>query len=763
MKKIKWDPKKAQEFFISHVEKVVFGLVVIAFIWFAQYTLLNRKGFPQTPEELIQIVRSAEQRIKKPPEKLPVEAKDYEQMIKKTMGTVDRKAYAHQVLWCPPVFDPPPKRGEPRLLTVRELRAAAGCAKVYATASASGWGPGAEEMPGAEGAVPASPVAGMARETTRGERWVVLTGLVPYREQIEAYQEAFQAARRAMLAGSQPGSSTTSLPGAVVAPQPTLLEGAPGAMPATGPTAATNPDMPIYVHYHVQRVEVQSPSDPIDETDWQAGAINVRRAKEDALRRWGSHATPLSTQQADYGVSPIFLEPALDFPLPRFADGRELDETFAHPPEIPLMQKQRWQIGPDGRPVPVGPSPEVGPPSTQPVVEKPAPYPKDLPDFPAQPGMAPGIGPGGIQPGGGEMPPGALPGLQPAMEPYGPVGGPRSGSFYGTIRLPDYKLFRFVDRTVEPGKRYRYRVRLWLWNPNYKQDPRFLERPELGKEPYIATAWSDPSNVVEVPRDDRLLVLGVKPPSTYYEANGKVVLLKWLHEEGELATKEQEKVLRGQVLNLRKQKWPEEAAQRTSPTTPARPSAKVPGETLLMEDYQMLLNPRASKSRKTSTSKEKEKPPVGPEWIPGMGMGLPPAAPQEIDYMTECLVVDLRGGYRIDLRSQLPGQTSRSAHSDPNYNAPGEILLWHPDGYLYVQNELEDSAEYEKILQLRAPKYDERFGPGWMGVPPGMLEEGPPPPGVPGELFPGELPRSKSSRTAPKRQTTPRPTRPPGR
>jgi len=330
-------------------------------------------------------------------------------------------------------------------------------------------------------------------------------------------------------------------------------------------------------------------------------------------------------------------------------------------------------------------------------------------------------------------------------------GGP-AGAFSGTMRLQDYKLFRFIDRTVEPGKRYRYRVRLWLLNPNYKQNPRLLERPELGKEPYLVTPWSEPCNVVEVPRDDRLLVLSVKPSAG--EPAGKVALLKWIHQEGELATKEEEKVLRGQVLNVPKQKWPEEDTRKTSPT--AKPSSKYPPWAgPLMEgvqDMELLLGPGAPKKK---SSREKEKPPpVGEGLFPGGPLGPQVKAPLEIDYLTECLVVDLRGGYRIDLKGQ-----GRTPHTDPNYNAPGEILLLHPEGYLYVQSELEDSAEYDKILQMRAPKYDERFGPGWMGMPPGMLEGAMPPPGgVPGELpAPGEKTRPKSpSKTAPKGANPPR-------
>ena len=743
--KLKLDPQKAKEFLLSHIEKFVFGLVVLGFLWFAQYTFFHREGIADTPSKLLEITNDAEKRIKKSPEKLPVEAKDYEATIKKTMDSIDPKDYAHRVLWCPPVFDPPPKRGEPRLLTVRDLRGSAGCAKVYvATQTPTGPTASPDETMLMEGAPPTGPISGMGRETAKGERWVVLTGLVPYKEQIEAYIEAFRAAsRQSALTGLQPGAAPGGIPGAIAAPAPGLMEGpVPGMMgPAGSPTSA-GADMPVYVRYHVQRVEVNSPGDAIEEADWEAGSINGK-AKEEATRRWGSIATgPIGgTQQTDIGIHPLFWDQVLDFPLPRFADGRQLDDSFAHPPEIPLLKKWTYQIGPDGRPIipTTTTSTETAETAASEKIAKPKPEVKDAPDMP---GVFPGMGPRGP----GEMPPGFVPGAMPpgmeGMGPMGPMSGGAPGSFSGTMRLPDYKLFRFIDRTVEPGKRYRYRVRLWLVNPNYKQNPRFLERPELGKEPDVMTPWSEPSNVVETPRDDRLLVLGMKWIGGAPE--GKVALLKWIPDDGELATKEEEKVVRGQVLNLPKQKWPEEDTRKTSPAS--KPSTKQPpGMGPLTEDYELLMGAASQKSKKTSS---KEKPSATPSGILGPGFGPQSKEPLEIDYQTDCLVVDLRGGYRIDLRGQ-----GRASHSDPAYNAPGEMLLLHPEGYLYVQSELEDAEQYDKILQMRAPKYDERFGPGFMGMPPGMLEGAVPPPGgVPGELMPpGEKGRPKpSSKTTPK-------------
>lgn len=45
------------------------------------------------------------------------------------------------------------------------------------------------------------------------------------------------------------------------------------------------------------------------------------------------------------------------------------------------------------------------------------------------------------------------------------------------INLLDYRVFRFIDVTVEPGKSYRYRLTSRLWNPNYRVSPKFLEDP----------------------------------------------------------------------------------------------------------------------------------------------------------------------------------------------------------------------------------------------------------------------------------------------
>ena len=76
---------------------------------------------------------------------------------------------------------------------------------------------------------------------------------------------------------------------------------------------------------------------------------------------------------------------------------------------------------------------------------------------------------------------------------------------------PQYLLFRFFDFSVEPGKYYRYRVKLLLSNPNHEVPVQYLEREELRVQPYLETEWSVLTDAVRVPLDSRVLAAPPKP------------------------------------------------------------------------------------------------------------------------------------------------------------------------------------------------------------------------------------------------------------
>jgi hypothetical protein len=81
-----------------------------------------------------------------------------------------------------------------------------------------------------------------------------------------------------------------------------------------------------------------------------------------------------------------------------------------------------------------------------------------------------------------------------------------SGAANAAESLPEYRMFSFVDTTVKPDARYRYRVGLKVWNPNINLPQQHLVDPGLAKEQRLASPVSDASPSVLVPHPTRLLV-----------------------------------------------------------------------------------------------------------------------------------------------------------------------------------------------------------------------------------------------------------------
>ncbi len=75
-----------------------------------------------------------------------------------------------------------------------------------------------------------------------------------------------------------------------------------------------------------------------------------------------------------------------------------------------------------------------------------------------------------------------------------------------------HRLVRIFDYGVEPGKRYAYRVRLALRNPNSRDfkdiKDENVEFPGKREKWYYSTPWSEPSAPVLVPTGEKLIVQG---------------------------------------------------------------------------------------------------------------------------------------------------------------------------------------------------------------------------------------------------------------
>jgi hypothetical protein len=271
---------------------------------------------------------------------------------------------------------------------------------------------------------------------------------------------------------------------------------------------------------------------------------------------------------------------------------------------------------------------------------------------------------------------------------YGP-GGALGGTMGSQLSEEDrkYRLFRFFDFSVEPGKHYRYRVALLLWNPNYKVDPQYLESPEFGEKWYVVTNFSDSSGVVTVLRDSEVLA-GPVDYSPVRDPKAELGVLHFNVETG-LETFADFVCERGQLLNYLDHELDDSKASGVG--------GGYEGYGDMMGDYGDLME-------------------GGPEMgmgMPGMGPPRPSKSsddeePETIDFVTETVLLDIRGG------GKLPGR-------DRDITEAGRVLLLDDVGRLIVRDELEDAEIY---LAHKPPEREKtspsREGPGMPGMP-GMM------------------------------------------
>jgi hypothetical protein len=371
---------------------------------------------------------------------------------------------------------------------------------------------------------------------------------------------------------------------------------------------------PKYAYYEVQRAEVTDQTTDLGSLKWDSLDLD----KADAIpKEW---AAPVPEMVAKKYLDAD--QPALVFPLGPLVN-RTWDASVAHPPEIPLSGNTEGSIMP-------APSANV----------------------PTQP---------------------------PAEEVHeGPIHHrPHAGGHTEETPSPakteqaaqpeeiKYVLFRFFDFTVQPNKRYRYRVQLYLDNPNYHQETRWLQEASLATKEYLATRWSEPSSMIAVPRDDRLLLVEIKPTRGSMDPSGRFALLHWNADQGALVWNEKW-ALRGQLMNFAK----EEARAVATPagTVPGGVTPPLPADDLLG------LTPPGPGPAAKSGGKPNTKP------------GGKPTGPQA-DFLTDLLLIDMHGGER------QPGR-------DRAAKEPGEALFLDIDGSMVIHNEVADEAEWQRTATV---------------------------------------------------------------
>jgi len=537
---------------------------------------------------------------------------------------------------------------------------------------------------------------GPSGPTGEGLRWVVLTGLVPDAKQREEALAAFQG---------------TELP---------------------SPSWDRRQDIPEVIYYKVERAEVLGEGDNQRQLAWTP--LHLRNAMIQA-QQFRSNVQEVVDQRFLRNPPTAYLA----FPLPPVVNHTWGDEV-AHPPLIPLgrMNPYGMMAGEPG--MAEGPG-MVGGPGTPGGAGKPTAKPKPKPDVPAAkpaaelpdaPMLAPGgqgFGPGMMNPGMGGMEPGTpMPmmgigseGVAPMMGnvsggPY-PLGSPESSS--GMMAETRVRLFRFFDFTVEPGKRYKYRVKLMFTNPNFGLPIRILKNPEMATLKFLeAEEWSETREVVTVPRDSRVLAGPVKPSAwSTVEPKGTIGIAFFDMKSGAQQFEEFKDVMRGQLLN-----YTGRPLQGTEPPTSAMMSE--------MDPMMMGASPEMPPDLMYSGEKPAKKP-KRTKPAPTEDKG------EKVDYFTETILLDMCGG------AKLPGKDRESTE-------PGRYLLLDPEGNLVVFNELDFETEYKALAEAKAkPKPKMGYG---SEMPMGM--EGSPPEMMPGGIY-DAMPSEGGGRRKPTRRGGP--------
>jgi hypothetical protein len=466
--KTKLDPKVIQQYLIDHTEKFVVGLVAALFLLFA-YDSFALNGYTKKPEELKSATDAASARIARDPDtnKPPV-VLHYADMIDDARRTIDPGAYPMPPRLCWKPIAPRRLRNAPQVFAVEQLRAISG-----------------------RGAVPA------ANGGTVGKRWVVVTGLVPCKKQLDEYRAQFEGA-----AWNDP-----------------------------------HEDVPQYVGYFVQRAEVGSAA--TGEPQWSKFMTYPPIDANEATAKMGDKA---AKEIAD----PRFVDPYLTSPMPVLTNATWGNEVV-FPPQIPLLDREAN----NGEQNATGGVPNIG--------HGDAPAGPHGGGHMAPPGAAAGLGAGRVGPfGGGEAP---KPRTEQAGPKEEQVQLPdyRLLRFFDFDVKPNkqyqYRIFLVLKnpnygldamwledqelaankwlglRSTEPIKNADGEIIDWPTNPSYAK-------------------WSPPCTSGRVSGDMRLLGGPVVAAKGQQEINAEVRVLLWQKESGLNGSFHKQGLIRGTVLNF---------------------------------------------------------------------------------------------------------------------------------------------------------------------------------------------------------------------
>ena len=483
--KIQLTPEAVLSFVANHGEKILVLIVVLCSLPLALGGInalrLKTRSSKEDPKEISRLADNANSLLSR---SLPT---DQQTELNKSLAAASIEPDVTLEVWSPteisrlsvdagfnrPLLGDIQRRQLPVIFPLEQLAATAGVVAIATQddllmgedASMAGGFSGMEMMEDPMGMQPTvmSPPA-------KKMPYVLLTGLIPFRKQLDEYIALYSRASY----------------------------------------QSPERDLPIWHDYAVERLEVR----PDGGGEWKV--IDITRLYEDWKNNWASTATDSIPQQFVLPSTQNLFDPAdvpISYwgPLPALAakptltgmsggelgmDGSDYGSSWGlkaiHPwakdemkklleeqKKLALEQQEGMGLGGE-----MGNGMEFGGGMTGPNTSTFSPF-RDT-----EMGMEEGMYEGEYD--------------ESMMMGYGPDGE-------GMMLGQDYCLFRFIDTSVEPGRLYRYRVTLRAWNPNWGLSKKFLESPESADEQFVQSATSDPfpsleAMPVHVPADNPLLV-----------------------------------------------------------------------------------------------------------------------------------------------------------------------------------------------------------------------------------------------------------------
>ncbi len=595
-------------FFVSHVEKIVLVMVIPVAIFFA-YKGTQHEPLSWQPEALEQASAASDKFIRDNIRKAVDEGvaifpyDTYAEWIKKEIK-VD--LYRTNVQWLPSLFPEKTKRGAAPVYPVTDLIASSGLGAISINLTSPAAVLAGVTTPAAGETPGSGTTSGGIPNNQIGARWAMVTGLIPIQRQLDTYVNLYSDS---------------------VLPDPVR-------------------DMPTYIYYEVERAVIEPGQGPGD-LQW----VKLELLKEYNINRGLWSGVGMDVVDPNYLAPPVLIPMA--YPLPPVS--KKYGAEVAHPPVIPMMTDSQTDLLQQMETYQKRLLEETFNVDEERLLQNPyGGRAGSIGGMPTGGGMNTGMG--SMDSGSGGMGGGVLGAGQLTQEDEEEI--------FKSVEVTHY-LFRYLDFKVEPGKTYRYRVRLHLANPNYELAPNFVETEELAAKPSVVTEYSEPSTMVTIPLESRILASEVTAAATAWgDPTTSIAAIFFDMKDGSEWYVERPLAYRGSTINMKRQQ-----------TTNAQ-----------------LEGVAGSRENMGSTTPR----PPRPTRPPARGQRGPVPEPVDpgkktMDIVSEVTILDMAGGVR------LPKATSAAARDVPELRSPEKVMVLEPSGNLVIRSIKADKIEMENI------------------------------------------------------------------